>query len=81
MIFPVGREKDALKELNSLPSRNKGNQTRYDTRDRYLDDHFIFCPKCKKQEVIEVAKPEENLIIEICLNLKCGYKIKRELNE
>ena len=70
MVFPLMKEKFY---------RNYSNQTRFDSKDRFLNDCFDDCPKCRKQELIEVAKPEENLLIDFCLN--CGYKKEKELEK
>jgi len=55
-----------------MVERNFGNQARHETKDRYLDECFSKCPDCRKQDLIEVAKPEENKLFVFCLS--CGFK-------
>jgi Zn ribbon nucleic-acid-binding protein len=83
MVFPVPREKDFKFKRNPSASRfrNKINQERQKTKDRYLDDCFSKCPKCKMQDLIEVAIREKNVLRYVCLNLKCGFKKEKELIE
>ena len=69
MVFPLMKDKFYR---NKIISRNTINQTKHNTKNNYLNDCFNSCPKCKKQELIEIAAPEENTLTNFCLN--CGYK-------
>ena len=77
MVFPLMAEEKHYRKQMII--RNKINQQKQLTQNRYLEDCFTGCPKCKKQEKIEIAKPEENLLIDFCLN--CGYKKEKQLEE
>lgn len=74
MIFPVGREKDLMfcRNPSASRSRNKTNKFKHELKDRHLNEDFNECPSCKKQELIEIAKPEKNKLFDFCLN--CRYK-------
>lgn len=65
--------------LNSFTSRNRMNEYKQKTKDRYLDDDFSKCPKCKTQNLIEFCVPEENRFFDFCL--ECGYKKFKEVKE
>ncbi len=73
VFFPV---KEYFKfKRNPSASRNKSNKYKQDLKNMYLNENFRFCPKCKKQDLLEIMK--NNKLVDFCLSCRFS-KIKEE---